>query len=141
MPVIAQLLICASAAIALLLGTVHLVYTFASNKFQPRDPALGEQMQKISPVISRQTTVWRAWVGFNASHSLGAMLFGLVYGYLALAAPQALLRDGFLLGLGVVFLASMALLARRYWFNIPLIGISLALLLFVGAVMLQALPL
>ncbi|CAM3878171.1 hypothetical protein D3C76_1054090 [compost metagenome] len=138
---IAQLLICASAAIALLLGTVHLVYTFASNKFQPRDPALGEQMQKISPVISRQTTVWRAWVGFNASHSLGAMLFGLVYGYLALAAPQALLRDGFLLGLGVVFLASMALLARRYWFNIPLIGISLALLLFVGAVMLQALPL
>jgi len=139
--VIAQLLICASAAIALLLGTVHLVYTFASNKFQPRDPALGEQMQKISPVISRQTTVWRAWVGFNASHSLGAMLFGLVYGYLALAAPQALLRDGFLLGLGVVFLASMALLARRYWFNIPLIGISLALLLLVGAVMLQALPL
>ena len=138
---IAQLLICASAAIALLLGTVHLVYTFASNKFQPRDPALGEQMQKISPVISRQTTVWRAWVGFNASHSLGAMLFGLVYGYLALAAPQALLRDGFLLGLGVVFLASMALLARRYWFNIPLIGISLALLLLVGAVMLQALPL
>nr|WP_249684693.1 hypothetical protein [Pseudomonas sp. RC2C2] len=134
-------MICASAAIALLLGTVHLVYTFASNKFQPRDPALCEQMQKISPVISRQTTVWRAWVGFNASHSLGAMLFGLVYGYLALAAPQALLRDGFLLGLGVVFLASMALLARRYWFNIPLIGISLALLLFVGAVMLQALPL
>lgn len=138
---IAQLLICASAAIVLLLGTVHLLYTFASNKFQPRDPTLAEHMQNVAPVITRQTTVWKAWVGFNASHSLGAMLFGLVYGYLALAAPLALLRDGFLLGLGVLFLASMAVLAWRYWFRIPLIGISLALLLFVSAVVLQALPL
>lgn len=138
---IVQLLICASAAIVLLLGTVHLLYTFASNKFQPRDSALAEHMQNVAPVITRQTTVWRAWVGFNASHSLGAMLFGLVYGYLALAAPLALLRDGFLLGLGVLFLASMAVLAWRYWFRIPLIGISLALLSFVSAVVLQALPL
>ncbi|MEJ3721813.1 hypothetical protein WGM54_28400, partial [Paenibacillus polymyxa] len=68
-------------------------------------------------------------------------LCGLVYGDLALAAPLALLRDGFLLGLGVLFLASMAVLAWRYWFRTPLIGISLSLLLFVGAVVLQALPL
>lgn len=136
----AQLLICASAAIVLLLGTLHLLYTFATNKFQPRNPALAEQMRQVAPVISGQTTVWRAWIGFNASHSLGAMLFGLVYGYLALAAPQALLQDGFLLGLGVLFLGSMAILARRYWFTIPLIGISLALVLFLTAVILQALP-
>src|SRR5438046_6957052 len=29
--------------------------------------------------------MWRAWVGFNASHSMGAMLFGLVFAFLALA--------------------------------------------------------
>lgn len=136
-----QLLICTSASIVLLLGTVHLLYTFASNKFQPRDPALATQMKQVAPKISGQTTLWRAWVGFNASHSLGAMLFGLVYGYLALAAPLALLQDGFLLALGVLYLASMTLLARRYWFNIPLLGISLALVLFLAAVILQAIPL
>ncbi|PSS47026.1 hypothetical protein [Pseudomonas sp. BBP2017] len=137
----AQLLICTSAAIVLLLGTLHLVYTFATHKFQPRDPGLAERMKQVAPKISGQTTVWRAWLGFNASHSLGAMLFGLIYGYLALAAPLALLQDGFLLALGVLYLASMTLLARRYWFNIPLIGISLALALFLAAIILQAMPL
>ncbi len=28
-------------------------------------------MQQVSPVITRQTTMWKAWVGFNASHSYG----------------------------------------------------------------------
>ncbi|MGH8438391.1 MAG: LIC_13387 family protein [Pseudomonas sp.] len=98
-------------------------------------------MKQVASKISGQTTVWRAWLGFNASHSLGAMLFGLIYGYLALAAPQALLQDGFLLALGLLYLASMTLLARRYWFNIPLIGISLALALFLAAIILQAMPL
>ena len=27
--------------------------------------------------------MWRAWVGFNATHSLGLILFGALYGYLA----------------------------------------------------------
>ena len=25
----------------------------------------------------------KAWIGFNISHSLGALLFGVIYGYLA----------------------------------------------------------
>ena len=28
-------------------------------------------------MITPQTTLWRAWIGFNASHSLAAILFGL----------------------------------------------------------------
>jgi hypothetical protein len=30
-------------------------------------------MMIVSPVISRKATIWRAWVGFNASHSFGAI--------------------------------------------------------------------
>jgi hypothetical protein len=29
--------------------------------------------------------MWKAWIGFNASHSFGLILFGTVYAYLALA--------------------------------------------------------
>jgi hypothetical protein len=65
---IASVLVAASAAIILLLGAMHLLYTFRSNKFHPRDPALLLRLQQDSPVISRQTTMWNAWVGFNASH-------------------------------------------------------------------------
>jgi hypothetical protein len=75
---LAPFLIAASAAIILLLGLLHLLYTFRGSKLHPRDPELAERMREISPVISRETTMWKAWIGFNASHAYGATLFGLV---------------------------------------------------------------
>lgn len=119
-----------SASIVGLLGTLHLLLTFYGPKLRPRDPALQQQMTIIHPGITRQTTMWRAWLGFNASHSLGAMLFGLVYARLALAQPALLFADGWLLGAGLVFLLSFLVLAIRYWFITPLIGVSLALLCY-----------
>ena len=129
-----QLLISASAAIALFLGTLHLIYTFASDKFLPRAPAVAEQMKRVSPVISKETTMWRVWIGFNASHSLGVMLFGVVYGYLSLFHFSMLRQDHFLLSVGAIFLASLVLLAKRYWFSVPLMGVGISLLLYLAGV-------
>lgn len=128
---LAQVLIFASAAIVLFLGTLHLVFTFASRKFSPRDSALEDQLKQISPVISKQTTMWKAWIGFNASHSLGAMLFGVLYGYLAIFRFEMLTQDRFLALVGAAFLTSFLLLAKRYWFNIPFAGIASSLILYV----------
>src|SRR5438309_371757 len=86
----AKVLMVLSASIIFTLGVVHLVYTFSGPKLTPRDPALQISMSQISPVITKETTMWRAWVGFNASHSMGAILFGLVFGFLALAHGQLL---------------------------------------------------
>ena len=69
----------AAAAIALLggcsifagLGIIHAVYTFTTNKFDARDAGLNEAMKRISPVPTKEISMWKAWVGFNASHSLG----------------------------------------------------------------------
>lgn len=127
-----SLLIVIAAAILLLLGSVHLLYTFFGSKLHPRDTTLLAKMQFVSPVLTRDTSMWRAWIGFNASHSLGAMLFGLAYGYLALAEPRLLFGAWFLLLIGAGFLAGLVLLACRYWFNIPLIGTALAFASFVA---------
>ncbi len=62
-----------SASIIITLGVVHLVYTFWGPKLTPRDPALQISMSQSSPVITKETTMWRAWVGFNGSHSMGAI--------------------------------------------------------------------
>ncbi|GAB3019523.1 LIC_13387 family protein [Bowmanella dokdonensis] len=129
---IAQILICLSAGIILLLGTVHLIYTFSGNKLKPRHPSLQSQMEQVSPVITSQTSMWQAWIGFNASHSLGAILFGLVYGYLALVHPVLLFHSWFLLGTGLVMLFSLLALATCYWFSIPFRGICLATLSFLA---------
>jgi hypothetical protein len=130
--VLPQVLICLSAAIVLFLGTLHLVYTFASRKFSPRDAALEERLKLVSPVISRQTTMWKAWVGFNASHSLGAMLFGALYGYFAIWHFSLLAQDRFLALTGAVFLSSFLVLAKRYWFNIPFAGVALSFVLYLA---------
>ena len=131
---IAQLLITASMAIVLVLGVAHLVFTFRGPKLTPRDAALQERMEQVSPVITSQTTMWRCWIGFNASHSLGVISFGLIYAYLALARPDVLLQSHFLLALGLVLIVAYLLLARAYWFSIPFTGAGLSLLCYMAAV-------
>ena len=130
MNTIAASLVAASAAIMLLLGLMHLLYTFYGPKLSPRDPELQTRMQQVSPVITRQTTMWKCWVGFNASHSCGLILFGAVYGYLALAHSGVLFQSLFLLSLGLVLLFGYVVLAKRYFFRIPLRGVLLATLLY-----------
>ena len=122
--------IAASAGIILLLGLTHLLYTFRGPMLHPRDPDLTAKMMTISPVITQETTMWRAWVGFNASHSFGLILFGAVYGYLAMRHSAFLFHSWFLLVLGFVLLLGYAVLAKVYFFTSPFRGIVLAATLY-----------
>lgn len=130
---LASVLVAASAAVIFVLGALHLLYTFRGTKLHPRDAELRRRLEQVSPVISRETSMWKAWVGFNASHSYGALLFGAVYGYLALVHGPFLLQSRFLLSLGLLLLAGYAFLGKRYWFSVPFRGILLAAALYVGA--------
>lgn len=125
-----------SAAILFALGTVHLIYTFWSPRLLPRDPALIDAMKAVSPVITTETTIWKAWIGFNASHSMAAILFGLVYGYLAIAQPEVLFDSLFLQAVGFLMVAGFVVLARVYWFRIPFVGSSMSLLCYVASIIL-----
>jgi hypothetical protein len=125
-----SLLIAASAGILGLLGTLHLLFTFYGERLHPREAQLKLQMEASSPVLTRQTTMWRAWIGFNASHSYGAMLFGVVWGYLALRQAPFLSDSWFMLLLGLAVLAAYLVLARLYWFSVPFRGILLATVLY-----------
>ena len=122
--------ITASGAVIFTLGLLHLVFTFYGPRFDPRDPSLKLHMQGVSPVISSQTTMWRAWISFNATHSIGAMLYGLVYGYLALRQTEVLFKSWFLLAVGLALLASYVALGKRYWFSIPFRGSIVATVLY-----------
>lgn len=129
---LARVLISTSACIMLLLGSVHLLYTFWGNKLAPRDPALQEAMNAMPMVLTSETTVWRAWVGFNASHGTCAVFFALVFGFLAFSHPELLFRSAYLQWLGVVVLVGFVVLARLYWFSIPLLGVTVALACFLA---------
>jgi hypothetical protein len=96
----------------------------------PADPALAEAMTRGRLLMTRRTDLWRCWVGFNLSHSLGAVAFGafvLAVGrsaesYAAEAAvcgPLAVLVSGGFLAIGV-----------RYWFRTPIAGCAIAFTCF-----------
>jgi hypothetical protein len=133
----AKVLMVLSASIVLTLGVVHLVYTFWGPNLTPRDPALQVSMNQSSPVITKETTMWRCWVGFNASHSMGLILFGLIFGYLALAHGQLLFRSPFLLIVGLAMLGGFVVLAKVYWFSAPFKGVSISLACYVASIALS----
>jgi hypothetical protein len=126
----------ASAGIILALGVVHLVYTFYGKKLTPRDPGLQAAMRGVSPVISRETTMWKTWVGFNASHSMGAILFALIYGYFALMQPALLFQSVFLQAVGLAMLGGFAVLGKLYWFSVPFRGICMSFACYIAAIVL-----
>lgn len=128
------LLYAAGGAIFCGLGALHGVFMLLDlrrpRRLVPRNPTLAAAMAE-SPVrlAGTATDMWRAWVGFNLSHSLGAMLFGA----LAISWPALASRSGALAwvpaGVAAVYLA----IGLRFWFSVPNAGIALATLAFVAA--------
>ena len=130
----ATILMIASAAVLLTLGTLHLVLTFVGPKLRPRDAALQLRMREVSPGITTEATMWDFWMGFNISHSMAAMLFGLIYGFLAMAHGGLLFSSPYLLTVGFLMLGGLFVTGKVYWFSGPLIGIGISLVCYVASV-------
>ncbi len=131
-----QVLLVTGASILGLLGTIHLVGTFFTNMFDPHDPKTGEAMKQTSPMLTKDTTMWDAWVGFNASHSLGPMIFAAIYIPLAAWHMDVIEGQAWFAVLPVLIGISYTALAMRYWFRVPLAGISLSTVCFAAAAIL-----
>ena len=121
----------------LVLGTAHAFATprapADTKGLSPSDPQLAEAMTRSGLRLTRRTDMWRAWVGFNFSHSLGALVFAafvFVTGRsAAVFAAEARIGIPFAFVVAAVYLW----LARLYWFRTPLIGCLLAAVLFLGS--------
>jgi hypothetical protein len=133
---IEQVLIIIGATIFGTLGCIHLLYTLFSNKFDPYKQAATEAMKSTHPKLTKQTSVYRAWIGFNASHSLGMIVVAAFYIPLALVAMPLIVSLTWFSLLPVVTGLSYLLLAKKYWFNIPFVGIFSATVCFALAALL-----
>src|SRR5215469_4488955 len=129
---ISRIFIGISAAITLYLGGIHLVYTAFTNKLNPAETQLEIVMRRTPMRISSETTMWRAWIGFNFSHGFGLILFSLVFGYLVICRWEVLHTTNFLGILGLLVLLVYVVLARVFWFRAPFIGVCSAMLLYVA---------
>lgn len=130
-----------AAAVFLLLGTAHGVLTLRDLKlprtFTPTDESVLEAMRASRLAIHPSANLWRAWLGFNLSHSLGLLVFGGVLAFLALVELERFTAQP-IVQLGCIAVtASYLALAIRFWFSKPAIAAAIALAGVLGATVLS----
>jgi hypothetical protein len=113
-----------------LLGLLHALYTYLDidkpRRLVPQDPAVARAMAESNLRLSGTgTTMWRAWVGFNFSHSLGVVLFGATCIGASFVLGTTVL-PAWILFVFVVIALIYLVVGLRYWFRIPVAGIALA---------------
>ena len=125
----------AGAVPFVVLGAAHALATPrtpAQRKgLSPRTPAVREAMTNDTILLTRRTTMWLAWVGFNLSHSLGAVVFGSFVLLVGRSSMSFDTQAAAFLPFTVVVCGLYLILARRYWFRTPIIGIAVSGICFV----------
>ena len=119
------------SSIFIILGAIHLFYTFFTRKFYSRNEVLNSDMRSHSPILTRATSIWKAWIGFNASHSTGAIFIGVMNVFMAYYYFDSLVNTLFFFGFNIITVLFYLWLAKTYWFKIPFIGILITLICFV----------
>ena len=130
----------AGSFILLVLGTIHLLYTFFSKKLLPFRESVITEMKSSTLVLTKETTVWKAWMGFNASHSSGAIYIGIINIFLAIRFFETVGRDYFFIVFNILIVCFYFWLARKYWFRKPFTGIALTLICYVTSAVISFLP-
>ncbi len=125
------------------LGLLHAVFTFMDERnpkrLAPDDPAVTAAMQASKLRLSRgATTMWQAWISFNLTHSLAAILFGAACFIVAAHFGLFVFSPWALFALAAVSLL-FAVIGLRYWFGVPRAGTLIATACLTAAWLLYAL--
>jgi hypothetical protein len=128
---LSKILWLSGSSVFFLLGSLHLYYTFFTHKLDPRDESTVDKMKNTSLRLTRETTAWKAWTGFNASHSAGGIFIGFINGILAIQ-NFSILENSFLLSFCTIVTSIFYLwLAKKYWFSTPFFGLLVATSCFI----------
>lgn len=136
----AQAFVAVGAGIFLVLGLAHGALTLGDLRrpraFTPTDERVRDAMLGARLALHPRANLWRAWLGFNLSHSLGLIVFGgtLLAGassFFPVFSGSAVLQAA-----TVAIATAYFVLAIGFWFWVPVLGTGVGLLLLlVGAVL------
>lgn len=126
----------------LVLGLLHTVYTIADSysprRLVPYKSGVMGLMKESTLALTKETDMWRAWLGFNISHGVGMLFFSVTYLYLSILHVTFLERSLFLLSMAPAIALTYFVLSRKYWFRIPAAGSAIGLLCFAIGSLAQA---
>ena len=113
----------------------------APRGLSPYDAEVAKAMSRTRLRLTARTDMWRAWVGFNFSHSLGMFLLGAVVLVIGRSTSSFEAEGHIFVPFSVLVSALYLLLASKYWFRTPVLACALSLALFAGSWVLLMLPL
>ena len=129
----ARFLFRAAGTVFILMGAGHglaaLVDVFVPTVFTPVDDRVRQMMIGAPIRLSSHSDLWRAWLGFNLSHSLGVVFFGIA-AWIVTSNGIAALRRGPALPMALAMSCSYFVLSSAFWFYAPTIGAALGSVLF-----------
>ncbi len=136
-----QVLLAVGGGIFLILGSLHGLLTLRDlakpRAFTPTDTRVREAMQDARLSLNPRVNLWKAWLGFNLSHSLGLVVIGS--GIVAVAvldfelfSSSAIVQDA-TASVAAAYLA----LSLAFWFWGPVAGSTVSLLCIFGAIAFQ----
>ena len=132
-----RLFVIAGAGIFTLLGAIHAIYTFQDLSrprwFTPPDAELQRAMQQSAVALHPKINLWRAWLGFNFSHSLGLVVFGGAFLYVSVFHPALFSQSPLVQGCSILVSAIYLILSLKFWFHKPAIYAGIAMGCFVLA--------
>ena len=126
-PSMIAILLILGGAVFVVLGGLHAVYTLLDLRdprwLVPVDPSVAKAMANTALRLSGGgTDMWRAWIGFNFSHSLGLLLVGALgiwAGARIKTFPAGILPV--LTLIGCIYLV----LCLLYWFRAPAVDVAI----------------
>ena len=127
---IARLLFQVATLPFVVLGLAHIFLTLMG-RLDPVDDQVRQSMSQAPLKFTSKMSMWRSWLGFNLSHGLGVLFFGLIFLLIATYDFQVILKLNFLMPLAVIVSTAYLILALRFWFYAPAIGIAIGLIFFV----------
>ncbi len=135
-PAMTAVLLIVGGSVFCVLGGLHAIYTLLDirnpRRLVPVDPLVAQAMANSALRLSRGgTDMWRAWIGFNFSHSLGVLLVGALgvwAGCRIKALPVSIIMPVLTL-IGCAY----EVLALLYWFWIPAVGVAVGTACFAAA--------
>jgi len=143
MPELSRYLFVAGGVPFVLFGLAHAIATplrlDQARGLSPRDAGLARAMSQTPVLLTSRTNMWLAWVGFNLSHSLGAVFFGVAVLVIGRSASSFAAEGGLFGPLAVLVSAAYLVLAIKYWFRTPIAGCGVSVALFVSSWLLAVL--
>jgi hypothetical protein len=117
------------------LGALHAIYTLLDlrnpQRLVPADPSVAHAMANSALKLSGgRTDMWRAWIGFNFSHSLGLLILAALAVWAGSRANT--IASGIVPALTLIGCVYVVL-AVLYWFRAPAIGVAIGTGCFAAA--------